>query len=386
MASTVVSSVPTTASRFALLQVESDTDSESGKGRSGRGVSKSQASGGKSSTNEKKRKKRRKRKEQQQSEANELRNLAFKKIPQKSSHGGCLSQHEQKLHTEMRKDSQEENWQEWKQRDEQLTSEMFEADLEKALLLSKLEYEEHKKEYENVENTSPQSKSLNKKKNQQGKDKPLTVSLKDFQSDSNIDHLNKGKGLKVQQPRRNGRHSDNLVKKHEELNSSHSSLHDRGFFNRLEDDVHRILEREKRRVQHSDYSEIDNCISHEQNQESVLKGGKTEQLKLELEKKDAEIEQLRNKVTQWEAKYKEVEARNAQLLKIMQEGEMKDKAEILLQVDESQIIKNELTLQVTILHAALEQERSKVKLLQAELTKYQSGKKGKRHSESDQCR
>ncbi|XP_009993770.1 PREDICTED: G kinase-anchoring protein 1 isoform X2 [Chaetura pelagica] len=311
MASTVVSSVPTTASRFALLQVESDTDSEPGKGRSGQGVSKSQASGGRSSTNEKKRKKRRKRKEQQQSEANELRSLAFKKIPQKSSHGGCLSQHEQKLHTEVQKDSQEENWQEWKQRDEQLTSEMFEADLEKALLLSKLEYEEHKKEYENVENTSPQSKSLNKKKNQQGKDKPLTVSLKDFQSDNN------------------------LVKKHEE---------------------------------------------------SVLKGGKTEQLKLELEKKDAEIEQLRNKVTQWEAKYKEVEARNAQLMKIMQEGEMKDKAEILLQVDESQIIKNELTLQVTILHAALEQERSKVKLLQAELTKYQSGKKGKRHSESDQCR
>lgn len=35
----------------------------------------------------------------------------------------------------------------------------------------------------------PQSKSVNKKekrKNQQGKDKPLTVSLKDFQSESNI--------------------------------------------------------------------------------------------------------------------------------------------------------------------------------------------------------
>ncbi|XP_010295643.1 PREDICTED: G kinase-anchoring protein 1 isoform X2 [Phaethon lepturus] len=313
MASTVISSVPTTASRFALLQVESDTDSEPGKGRSGRGASKSQASGGRSSTNEKKRKKRRKKKEQQQSEANELRNLAFKKIPQKSSHGGCLSQHEQKLHTTMQKDSQEENWQEWRQRDEQLTSEMFEADLEKALLLSKLEYEEHKKEYENVENTSPQSKSVNKKekKNQQGKDKPLTVSLKDFQSDNN------------------------LAKKHEE---------------------------------------------------NVLKDGKTERLKLELEKKDAEIEQLKNTITQWEAKYKEVKARNAQLLKMMREGEMKDKAEILLQVDESQIIKNELTVQVTILHAALEQERSKVKLLQAELTKYQSGKKGKRHSESDQCR
>ncbi|NXO51180.1 GKAP1 protein, partial [Aramus guarauna] len=372
MASTVISSVPTTASRFALLQVESDTDSEPGKGRSGRGASKSQASGGRSSANEKKRKKRRKKKEQQQSEANELRNLAFKKIPQKSSHGGCLSQHERKLHTALQKDSQEENWQEWRQRDEQLTSEMFEADLEKALLLSKLEYEEHKKEYENVENTSSQSKSVNKKekKTQQGKDKPLTVSLKDFQSDSNI---------------------DNLAKKHEELNSSQSSLRDGGFFNRLEDDVHRILEREKRRVQLTDYSEADNCTSHEHNQacktaESVLKDGKTERLKLELEKKDAEIERLKNIITQWEAKYKEVKARNAQLLKMMQEGEMKDKAEILLQVDESQIIKNELTVQVTVLHAALEQERSKVKLLQAELTKYQSGKKGKRHSESDQCR
>ncbi|NXA24406.1 GKAP1 protein, partial [Ibidorhyncha struthersii] len=369
MASAVISSVPTTASRFALLQVESDTDLEPGKGRSGQGASKSQASGGRSSTNEKKRKKRRKKKEQQQSEASELRNLAFKKIPQKSSHGGHLSQHEQKLHTAMQKDTQEENWQEWRQRDEQLTSEMFEADLEKALLLSKLEYEEHKKEYENVEKTSPQSKSVNKKekKNQQGKDKPLTVSLKDFQSDNNS------------------------AKKHEELNSSQSSLHDGGFFNRLEDDVHRILEREKRRVQLTDYSETDNCTSHEHHQacktaESVLKDGKTERLKLELEKKDAEIEQLKSVITQWEAKYKEVKARNAQLLKMMHEGEMKDKAEILIQVDECQIIKNELTLQVTILHAALEQERSKVKLLQTELTKYQSGKKGKRHSQSDQCR
>ncbi|XP_030326892.1 G kinase-anchoring protein 1 isoform X1 [Strigops habroptila] len=365
MASAVISSVPTTASRFALLQVLSDTDSEPGKGKSGRGVSKSQASGGRQSANEKKRNKRRKKKEQQQSEANELRNLAFKKIPQKSSHGGCLSQHEQKLNTAVQKSTGEENWQEWRQRDEQLTSDMFEADLEKALLLSKLEYEEHKKAYENVESTSPQSKSVNKKKNQQGKDKPLTVSLKDFQSDSNI---------------------DNPAKKHEEVNASQSSLHDGKFFNRLEDDVHRILQKEKRRVHLNDYSETDNCRSHEDNQESALKDGKTERLKLELEKKDAEIEQLKNRITQWEAKYKEVKGRNARLLKMMQEGEMKDKAEILLQVDESQIIKNELTVQVTILHAALEQERSKVKLLQAELTKYQTGKKGKKHSESDQCR
>uniref|UniRef100_A0A8C8AIX7 G kinase anchoring protein 1 n=1 Tax=Otus sunia TaxID=257818 RepID=A0A8C8AIX7_9STRI len=282
MASTVIGSVPTTASRFALLQVESDTELEPGKGGSGRGDSKSQASGGRSSTNEKKGKKRRKKKEHRgYSELfwfiNGLKHWGLDFKAPKSCPNSSLS-----LPMTLPK----------------LTSEMFEADLEKALLLSKLEYEEHKKEYENVESTSPQSKSVNKKKNQQGKDKPLTVSLKDFQSDSNI-------GMPY----------------------------------------HTI-------------------------RESVLKDGKTEQLKLELEKKDAEIEQLKNIVTQWEAKYKEVKARNAQLLK-MHEGEIKDKAEILLQVDESQIIKNELTVQVTILHAALERERSKVKLLQAELTKYQ---------------
>ncbi|KAM5258169.1 G kinase-anchoring protein 1 isoform 5-T5 [Hipposideros larvatus] len=313
MASAVLSSVPTTASRFALLQVDSGSgsDSEPGKGK-GRNTGKSQTS--KSTTNEKKREKRRKKKEQQQSEANELRNLAFKKIPQKSSHAICNAQHELSLPNPVQKDSREENWQEWRQRDEQLTSEMFEADLEKALLLSKLEYEEHKKEYETTENSSTQSKVMNKKdkrKNHQGKDKPLTVSLKDFQSE------------------------DHISKKTEEV---------------------------------------------------VLKDGRIERLKLELERKDVEIQKLKNVITQWEAKYKEVKARNAQLLKMLQEGEMKDKAEILLQVDESQSIKNELTIQVTSLHAALEQERSKVKVLQAELAKYQGGRKGKRNSEYDQCR
>ncbi|XP_045696344.1 G kinase-anchoring protein 1 isoform X2 [Phyllostomus hastatus] len=313
MASAVLSSVPTTASRFALLQVDSGSgsDSEPGKGK-GRNTGKSQTS--KSTTNEKKREKRRKKKEQQQSEANELRNLAFKKIPQKSSHVTCNVQHELSLPNPVKKDSREENWQEWRQRDEQLTSEMFEADLEKALLLSKLEYEEHKKEYGNAENASTQSKVMNKKdkrKNLQGKDKPPTVSLKDFQSE------------------------DHISKKTEEV---------------------------------------------------VLKDGRIERLKLELERKDAEIQKLKNVITQWEAKYKEVKARNAQLLKMLQEGEMKDKAEILLQIDESQSIKNELTIQVTSLHAALEQERSKVKVLQAELAKYQGGRKGKRNSEFDQCR
>ncbi|XP_008847281.1 G kinase-anchoring protein 1-like isoform X2 [Nannospalax galili] len=297
MESAVLRSVLTTASRFALLQVDSDSDSEPGK-EEGQNTGKSQTLENKSTTNEKKREKRRRKKEQQPGETNELRNLAFKKIPQKSSHAICISSP-----VPAQRDSQAKNLQQWRQRDRQLTTEMFEAGLERALLLSKFEYEEHKKSYENAENASSQPKVINKKnqrKNHQGKE-PLTVSLKDFQCE---EHINK---------------------KTEELTL------------------------------------------------------RIERLKLELERKDVEIQKFKTVITQREAKYKEVKARNGQLLKMLQEGEMKDKAEILLQLEESQSIKNELIIQLTSFHAAFEQERSKVKVLQAELARYQAGRKGKRN-------
>ncbi|KAM4809856.1 G kinase-anchoring protein 1 isoform 2-T4 [Rhinophrynus dorsalis] len=360
MASAVVSLVPTTASRFALLKVDSSSESDSEKARVGRGPGKSRtasAAGGKSNLNEKKREKRRKKKEQQQSEANE-------KIPQKSSQAGSGAQQEQVVHN-VPKDPQEEDWQQWQQRDEQLTSDMFEADLEKALIMSKLEYEELKKDHDSGGNGSPQSKRVHKKdkrRSNQGKDKPLTVSLKDFQSEE--------------------QHS----KKQEDLKSPLILPQDCGFFNKLEEDVSNIILKEKRREQSTFIDVTESYVSPEHSLEPVLKDGKTEVLKMELEKKDTEILQLREIISRSEGKYKEVKARNAQLLKMLQEGEMKDKAEILLQVDELLSIKNELTLQVTALHVALEQERSKVKILQAELVKYQGGKKGKRNSESDHGR
>ncbi|KAM6301616.1 LOW QUALITY PROTEIN: G kinase-anchoring protein 1 [Podargus strigoides] len=331
MASTVNISVPTTPSPFAILQVKNYTSLEPGERGNSQHASKSEVSEERSSGKKNKRAKRRKKKEQQQSEINELRNLAFKKIPQKSSCGGCLSQHEQKLHTAMPKDSQEKNCQEQRQRDEQLTSEMSEADLEKALLLSKQKNKKQKKECDHVENSSLNAKSVEnkEKKNKQGKDKPLAVSLKDCQSDSNI---------------------DNLAKKHEHVKKI------------------QIVVKKPPRVQLADYSEADNCTPHEHSQESLLKDVKPEQLKLELKKKDAENEQLK-KNTQWEAKCEGVKARNAQLLKMMQEREMKD-TERLVQLEESQAINNELTSQVAALHAELEKERSKTKLLQEELTNY----------------
>lgn len=81
MASSAMITVPTTASRFALLQIDSDSDnSESGKSGSKNELDSSgKPRQGKTSlkktaqSNDKKKDKRKKKKEQQQSEANEVR-------------------------------------------------------------------------------------------------------------------------------------------------------------------------------------------------------------------------------------------------------------------------------------------------------------------------
>uniref|UniRef100_A0A672R4F4 G kinase-anchoring protein 1 n=1 Tax=Sinocyclocheilus grahami TaxID=75366 RepID=A0A672R4F4_SINGR len=291
---------------------DSDSDSDAGKPKAGRGAGKPRSgkspSGKTNQNNDKKKEKRRRKKEQQQSEANQLRSLAFKKIPQKST-APPTTLTLQDLASDLinpaavqHGSKPQESWQDWKQRDEQLTSDLYEADLEKALMLSKLEFEQHKKDPVRTETLSPKAKAGGKKdrkKNQQGKDKRVTVSLKDFQQEGGVG----------------------------------------------ENDV------------------------------------RTEQLKYELEKKDQEMIKLKKTISQWEERYKEVKARNSQLLKMLQQGEMKDKAEILLQVEELQNIKEELSSQVTQLHTALEQERSKVKGLQSEQPKHQGNRKGKKASD-----
>uniref|UniRef100_A0A4W3J3V8 G kinase anchoring protein 1 n=1 Tax=Callorhinchus milii TaxID=7868 RepID=A0A4W3J3V8_CALMI len=298
--------------------------------------------GGASGNNERKKEKRKKRKEQQQSEANQLRSLAFGKIPPKSHSGvnaGVNSGSSQpEPHSQRPAGAQGEKWQEWREKDEQL--------------------------HDDPNNISLKSKGQSRKekrKHLQGKDKPARVSLKDFQTDGSADQMNK---------------------KHEEPKSLLATVEEDGFFNKLEEDTNKILLMEKRKKLLNSNG-LENNMSAQESQEAICNNVRTEHLKEKLEKKDTKILQLKQTIEQWEAKYKEVKARNAQLLKMLQEGEMKDKADILLQVDDLISIKNELTLQVTGLHAALEQEKSKVKQLQAELTKYQGGKKGKKMSESD---
>ncbi|KAF4526775.1 hypothetical protein B566_EDAN012315 [Ephemera danica] len=72
-----------------------------------------------------------------------------------------------------------------------------------------------------------------------------------------------------------------------------------------------------------------------------------------------------------------VRERNAKLCSMLQEGEMKDKAKVLVEMERLQVMRQELVTEVQVLYAQLEQERSKVHALTsaADNSKKTKGKK-----------
>lgn len=81
------------------------------------------------------------------------------------------------------------------------------------------------------------------------------------------------------------------------------------------------------------------------------------------------IEDLKTELSQ-------VKRRNKQLCFILSQAEMKEKSELLMQIEEL----NEVKEQVVQLHAELEQERSKNSTLKTEMAKLTGGKQ--RHGSS----
>jgi len=101
-----------------------------------------------------------------------------------------------------------------------------------------------------------------------------------------------------------------------------------------------------------------------------------------LEDKEKENETLQKMILKSKEELAEVKKRNKQLCFILGQGEMREKAEILQQVEALTNVKDELSSEILELHSQLEQERSKVSALKIELAKYQNGK-SKKHSTSE---
>ncbi|XP_035827835.1 G kinase-anchoring protein 1 isoform X3 [Aplysia californica] len=254
---------------------------------------------------------------------------------------------------------QKGSWDQWKQHDKELMEEQFKDDLASALLQSRLELEQKQQETSKQKQRieaglePPLSREGRKKKKQ--KEKPQAMSLEQFNQLPPEKPVN---GSDDSEGEENGKESESDVQ-----TRVPATQQDPRFFNSVDDDAEQILRQEKMQEEYRKHFSSDNVI--------VAK------LKNDLERKDLKVKELTEKMNAMEAELKQVKKRNKQLCVILAQGEMKDKAQVLLQVDELTVVRDELTEQVTSLTGELEKEKSKNHSLKGELDKLKNNKQGK---------
>lgn len=318
-------------SRFALLNIDDDNDSDSNQKKRDK-----QGSGKGNKPQSANKKKNKKKKCAQQKEQEELRNLAFARGGKVHSTGSGSSAKDKQVTNDQLPSQQQ--WKEWKEADKEFVSESYEKDLQQALLLSKLEAEEQKKVQTAIaENETGNACQKAKKK----KDKPVTMSLEEFQQDG--------------------------VKKDSETNSdsrkSSDVVHevDPTFFKKVEEETHKIIRKEQ--------------IQEEYRKQYIVENARTQQYEETIRKKDEQIEQLQKENKKLKADLMEVKERNQQFCMILAQGEMKGKTTVIMELNQLKQVRDELTQEVANLMSELEKERSKVHALKASLDKSKPGKK-----------
>lgn len=208
------------------------------------------------------------------------------------------------------REENDKDWEEWQKKDAKFVNEEFEQQMQSAILQSKLDFEQQKKS--GVIKTEPEPSHGKKKK---GK----TMSLDQFLE------TNKESDVK-EEPKM----KDNV----------------RDFFDEVFETAKKEITKEKveqnRKKRQETFEEV---ISLAQCQEKL----EAERAKNAILEK--ELEEARHEIAL-------VKKRNTTLCSMLSQGEMKDKAEVLLELERLTHVKEELTEEVSKLHKLLEQERS----------------------------
>ncbi|CAE1263385.1 unnamed protein product [Acanthosepion pharaonis] len=333
-------------SRFAALRIDNDSDEEVKKPVKNNTHSTQQQP-----------KKKVKKKKVVSNETAELKQLAFGKPTSKTKKS--QNRNNQNLSPSVT----DKQWEDWKRVDEEYTSDIYEKDLQQALLLSKLEFEQkssNKEKSGNItasiptpvtnNNSSGNTKSQaaeNKKKRRKERNTPITLEEYKNRSRQNAKEKNEEETEETEPP--------------PPIQTKISAADgDPNYFENVKDGVHRILKKEKMQEEYQKQYAV----------QSVLTAKHAEEMK----QKDEELNRLREKVNSLEDELKKVKKRNRQLAIILSQAEIKEKSDILEQVDNLNSVKDELTDQVIKLTQDLEQEKSKVHNYKAELDKLKGSK------------
>ncbi|XP_076749107.1 uncharacterized protein LOC143422396 [Xylocopa sonorina] len=241
--------------------------------------------------------------------------------------------------------NENQQWEQWKQKDIMAVEETFEQELHQAILLSKLAYEE-------LVSTAKSDKEQEANKKSGKKSKKATMSLEEFNSmGSNTTAastiVTTTTTTTATATTTTPITQDTVLPS--ECSEMKSKELDPEFFERIEKETKEEITKGKEKdVLWARLHRIDDDIT-------------SAQLRVEVEKRDKVINELRSQVDSLKEELTQVKERNKKLYQILSHGEMKDKASVLAEVAKLQEIRDELTSEVASLHAQLEQERSKAR-------------------------
>uniref|UniRef100_A0A182YHU3 Uncharacterized protein n=1 Tax=Anopheles stephensi TaxID=30069 RepID=A0A182YHU3_ANOST len=217
---------------------------------------------------------------------------------------------------------QEEQWSKWQQKDTELVEKSYVSDLEQALLLSKLDFEANKTKYNQLEREAKQSAAKDKK--------PKTLSLQEFQ-----DKVSKELNEKQLQRKREQQEA--------EYNRNYT------FFEQIDLETKQILNKEQMKAllkQNNSKSANSKESPKEDNSPTA------EPCLSELDLLKVENLNLKEEIAMLRDRYRKVVA-------MLKNGEMKEKTELMIEIEKLRKVQEDMTTEMTTLYGQLEQAKSR---------------------------
>lgn len=229
-----------------------------------------------------------------------------------------------------------DQWELWKQKDEEMVDGNFETELQQAILLSKLDFEEKKDVYKQSKKDAEIEKKVIEQTAKAGSKKQKKKNVMSLDQFNDMMNVGEDSNMKF-----------NHIEEKCQPEDPKSPDKDTEFFERVKTETKnellkdKIYDRVKNRQPASD-----EIITRVQFADA-------------LERKDREIASLKEAVVALKHELYTVKSRNKKLCNILGQGEMKDKAEVLIEVERLRSVQTELTAEIASLHTDLEKERSK---------------------------
>ncbi|XP_020625904.1 G kinase-anchoring protein 1-like isoform X1 [Orbicella faveolata] len=375
-----------TKCRFAVLEVSDDEDEEKPQVEGDKAGTVAGRPKGADANNDAKAKKKRKKK---------------KNRSKNNQSSGDPSNNDQDI------DNNEPNadhgeWDEWMQKDEQFVLSQFQRDLKLALEASKIDTIQTRQKQE-LTSTQAVSQEITKEKKK--KEKPIPMSLSEFRQTGTTE------GIQCA-PKSESSHSvtglDSFLEwpddstiavtlNHERSNIQGTTFNEMVQVERQSEEKPstptkpvKVSGRKKNDVKSDTESRNQNQVTKTLSEKKLFVATHEDEMqaemvhiKDELDKTGHELTELRKAkvehikiIEDLKKELSQVKKRNKQLCFILSQAEMKEKSELLMQIEEL----NEVKEQVVQLHAELEQERSKNSALKNEMAKSSGGRQ--RHGSS----